>query len=229
MSEVRSQFHAAMEELETRLVEMAELATHQIKEAVASLISGDVDRAEAVVASDDEIDEIYLEVENRWHEVMARQTPVASDLRRMTLILSANHSLERIGDQSVNIAQVVKATAGLPRRETILLHIREMAAMVTDMLAVAMEALARRELSLALRLPEMDDPVDLLNRNMYREVADCGEDHDLLEWALRMLLVARALERVGDRAVDIGEQVAFLLTGVFREFSNDSSINLDAG
>ncbi|HIE21551.1 MAG TPA: phosphate signaling complex protein PhoU [Acidimicrobiia bacterium] len=228
MTEVRSQFHADMEALETRLVEMAERASDQISEAVASLISGDVTRAETVVASDEEIDRIYLEIENRWHEIMARQTPVASDLRRMTLILSANHSVERIGDQSVNIAEVTRATEGLPRREPILLHIREMCDLVVPMLGVAVEALVKRDLSLALRLPEMDEPVDLLNRNMYREVADCGPDHDLLEWAVRMMLVARALERVGDRAVDIAEQVAFLLTGVFREFSHDNSIHLDA-
>ena len=86
------------------------------------------------------------------------------------------------------------------------------------MLQTAMEALIKRDLNLALRLPELDDPADWLNRNMWKEVAACGPNPDLLEWAVHMMLVSRALERVGDRAVDIGEQVAFLLTGESREF-----------
>ncbi len=218
MTEVRSNFHAAMNDLEVLLLDMAEKAEHQIVDAVDALAAGDANRAAEVRARDQEIDEVYLEVENRWHEVMAQHTPVASDLRLMSLILSCNHSIERIGDQAANIARLVEVTNGLPTHETILLHIREMASVVGPMLRVAMESLTKRDLSLALRLPEMDEPVDALNRNMYKEVAGCGPDPELLEWAVRMMLVSRALERVGDRAVDIAEQVAFLLTGEFREF-----------
>jgi phosphate transport system protein len=86
----------------------------------------------------------------------------------------------------------------------------------------AMESFARRDLDLALSLPSMDEPVDRLNRGMYREVAACAGDPQLLDWAVRMMVVSRQLERVGDQAVDIAEQVAFLLTGEFREFSDAS-------
>ena len=218
MTEFRSQFHAELNRLEVLLVDMAEMAERQIGGAVDALVAGDAELAHQVVIEDRKIDRLYVDVERRWHEVMARQTPVASDLRLMSLILQTGHSLERMGDQATNIASIVEVTAGLPRNETILLHIREMRSIVVPMLQTAMEALMKRDLNLALRLPEMDDPADWLNRNMWREVAACGPDPDLLEWAVQMMLVSRALERVGDRAVDIGEQVAFLLTGEFREF-----------
>ena len=123
-----------------------------------------------------------------------------------------------MGDQAANIARIVETTARLPHNGTIILHLQEMSGIVVPMLGAAMESLVKRDLNLALRLPEMDDPVDRINRNMWREVAACRPDPELLEWAIHMILVSRALERVGDRAVDIGEQVAFLLTGEFREF-----------
>ena len=218
MTEVRSQFHAELNQLEVLLLDMAEMAERQINDAVEALLTGDADLAHKVVVDDQMIDHLYFDVERRWHEVMARQTPVASDLRLMSLVLQAGHSLERMGDQAGNIAAIVEITAGLPRNETILLHIREMRSIVVPMLQTAMEALIKRDLNLALRLPELDDPADWLNRNMWKEVAACGPNPDLLEWAVHMMLVSRALERVGDRAVDIGEQVAFLLTGESREF-----------
>ena len=218
MIEVRSLFHAELNRLEVLLLDMAEMAEDQITRAVDSLVAADAALARQVVLDDRRIDLLYVDVERRWHEVMARQTPVASDLRLMSLVLQAGHSLERMGDQASNIARIVELTAGLPRNETILLHVREMRAIVVPMLQTAMEALVKRDLNLALRLPEMDDPADWLNRNMWREVAACGPDPARLEWAIHMMLVSRALERVGDRAVDIGEQVAFLLTGEFREF-----------
>ena len=218
MTEFRSQFHAELNRLEVLLLDMAEMAERQINDAVEALLTGDADLAHKVLIDDQMIDHLYVDVERRWHEVMARQTPVASDLRLMSLVLQAGHSLERMGDQAGNIAAIVELTAGLPRNETILLHIREMRSIVVPMLQTAMEALIKRDLNLALRLPELDDPADWLNRNMWKEVAACGPNPDLLEWAVHMMLVSRALERVGDRAVDIGEQVAFLLTGEFREF-----------
>jgi phosphate transport system protein len=218
MTEFRSLFHSELNQLEVLLIDMSELAEDQINNAVEALLQGDAELAHRVVVGDREIDRLYVEVERRWHEVMARQTPVASDLRLMSLILQAGHSLERMGDQASNIAKIVEATAGLPTNRTILLHIREMRSIVVPMVETAMEALVKRDLNLALRLPELDDPADWLNRNMWKEVAGCASNPELLEWAIHMMLVSRALERVGDRAVDIGEQVAFLLTGELHEF-----------
>src|SRR6185295_5891674 len=111
--------------------------------------------------------------------------------------------------------------------EIVVSHLREMGEVVTAMLRTALSALAQRDVGMAEKLPGMDDPVDRLNRNMYREVAALASDPQLLEWGIRMNVVSRQLERVGDNAVDIGEQVAFLLTGEFREFTDASHPSAD--
>jgi phosphate transport system protein len=175
-----------------------------------------------VVAADDEIDEKYMSIENRILQLMALQTPVAGDLRLISAILHSNLHLERIGDMAVNIAKIYLSVRGLPTSQSIQAHIREMEDVVRPMIRTAMEAFRRRDLDLCLRLPEMDDPVDRLNLGMYKEVAALAADPELLNWGLRMILVARQLERVGDHSVDIAEQVGFLLTGEFREFTDAS-------
>lgn len=216
--ETRTHFQQELNELEVRVLDMAEYARQQIGAAVDALAAGDGEAAVRVAAADRKLDEMYLEVEGRWHEIMAQQTPVARDLRLMSFVLQTSHSIERIGDQAANIARMVELTSGLPTKQSILDQLQEMASVVGPMLRTAMEALTKRDLEIALRLPGMDEPVNRINRLMYREVAACGSDPRLLEWAIGMMLVSRALERVGDRAVDIAEQVAFLLTGEFREF-----------
>jgi phosphate transport system protein len=147
---------------------------------------------------------------------------VAGDLRLISSILHINLHLERVGDMAVNIAKLIVATKDLPTNKTIVSHLLEMGDVVRHMVRTAMESFARRDLDLALSLPSLDEPVDRLNRGMYREVAACAGDPELLDWAVRMMVVSRQLERVGDQAVDIAEQVAFLLTGEFREFSDAS-------
>jgi phosphate transport system protein len=147
---------------------------------------------------------------------------VATDLRMISAIIHINLHLERIGDMAVNIAKIYRSVAELPTNATILQQIREMDDVVRPMIRVALEAFSHRDLELCLKLPEMDDPVDRLNLGMYEEVAALAADPAALDWGLRMNMVARQLERVGDHAVDIGEQVGFLLTGEFREFTDAS-------
>ena len=218
----RVHFHEELEQLELDILGMGELSERAVGRAVGALIDHDDAEAEGVIAGDDEIDERYMSVETRTLQVMALQTPVAGDLRLISVILHANIHLERIGDMAVNIAKVYRSIRDLPSSHMILGHIQEMSDVVRPMIRTAMEAFRKRDLNLCLRLPEMDDPVDRLNLGMYKEVAALAEDPDLLNWGLRMILVARQLERVGDHSVDIGEQVGFLLTGEFREFTDAS-------
>jgi phosphate transport system protein len=217
----RVHFHEELERLELDVLGMGEMAERFLGQAMEALSTSSAELAEKVILSDDEIDALYLSVEQRTLEVLALQTPVATDLRLISFIFHVNQHLERIGDISTNIAKITKVTAELPRSETILTHLQEMADVVRPMVRTAMEAFSRRDVELARKLPAMDDPVDRLNRGMWREVAACANDQDLLEWAVRMMVVSRLLERVGDHAVDIAEQVAFLLTGEFQEFSSD--------
>jgi phosphate transport system protein len=186
------------------------------------LMSRDEDAADRVIAADDPIDERYLNIERRWLELLALQTPVASDLRLLSAIIHINLHLERIGDMAVNIAKIARLTSDLPPNQTILGHLREMGDVVRPMIRTALDSFVRRDLELARSLPGLDEPVDRLNRGMYREVAACAGDPHMLEWAIRMMVVSRQLERVGDHAVDIAEQVAFFLTGELEEFTDAS-------
>jgi len=222
MTETRQAFHEELDSIELEVLAEGELAERAIDRAVTALVTGDADLARLVIAEDDGVDERYLSVERRILEVLALQTPVAGDLRRLSAILHINLHLERIGDQAVNVAKIFLSVRDLPAGGTILSHLHEMGDVVRAMIRTALASLRDRDLDLALSLPVMDDPVDRLNMGMYREVAMLASDAEMLEWGLRMNVLARQLERVGDNAVDIGEQVAFLVTGEFREFTDAS-------
>ena len=208
--------------MELRLLELGELAAASVQNAVEAVIQHDDAGAQRVIDGDDEIDQIYLELDRRMLSLLALQAPVAADLRLISVVIHSSLHLERVGDQAVNVAKMQQVTRDLPANETILQQIGEMGHIVVEMVRVAMDALRRRDLELSLRLPKMDDPVDRLNRNMHFEVAKLADDPKALEWGMHMNLAARALERVGDNAVDIGEQVSFLVSGEFREFTDAS-------
>ena len=218
----RPHFHEELEAIELEILGMGELAERAVARSVDALVRGDVAEADDVISHDDDIDERYMDIEGRALNLLALQTPVATDLRMISAIIHINLHLERIGDMAVNIAKIYRSVAELPTNSTILQQIREMDDVVRPMIRVALEAFSHRDLELCLRLPEMDDPVDRLNLGMYEEVAALAADPAALDWGLRMNMVARQLERVGDHAVDIGEQVGFLLTGEFREFTDAS-------
>jgi phosphate transport system protein len=222
MQGTRRKFHEELEALELEVLAMGELAERAIARAVEALERHDPGLATAVIDADDDIDDRYLDIERRTLQVMALQTPVATDLRMLSAILHINMHLERIGDMAVNIAKIFIAVADLPTSSAILAHIQEMDDVVRPMIRTALEAFRARNLELCLRLPIMDDPVDRLNLGMFREVLALASDPEVLDWGLRMNVVARQLERVGDHAVDIAEQVGFLLTGEFREFTDAS-------
>ncbi|MFP3913508.1 MAG: phosphate signaling complex protein PhoU [Actinomycetota bacterium] len=218
MSDTRSVFHNEMDDLERTLLGVADRAEQMVRDAVEAFTAGRLDLAEGVVAADDDIDRIYLDVHNRWMNLMARQQPVAGDLRQMSMLLHMNTTLERMGDQCVNISKMALATEGLPRVQAIVDELQEMSDLVRAMIRTGIEAVVRRDADEARLLPAMDEPVDRLNRGMYEEVVKAGPDPRRLEWATKAMMVSRALERVGDQVVDIGEQLAFLLTGQRVEF-----------
>jgi phosphate transport system protein len=222
MQETRKRFHDELDALESEILGMGERAERSIEFAMTALVHKDPDLARDVLAGDDAIDATYIDIDRRILDLLATQTPVASDLRLVSAILRSNLHLERVGDMAVNIAKIVLATYELPVNDQVVSELEEMAEVVRSMLRTAMDAFARRDVALAERLQEMDEPVDRLNRNMYHQVVALAADPQLLEWGIQMNTVSRQLERVGDHAVDIGELVAFLLTGEFREFSDAS-------
>jgi phosphate transport system protein len=222
MTEMRRTFHDELDDLQREILQMGELAGTAVQEAVHAITHGDAAQAQRVIDMDDSIDRRYLDIEQRSLRTLALQTPVAADLRLISAIIHSSLHLERIGDQAVNIAKLYLISKDLAGSDTMRGQIREMGDLVVQMLRTALEAFAKRDLELALRLPTMDDPVDRLNRATHLEALKLADDPAALDWGLHMNLAARALERVGDNAVDIAEQVSFLITGEFREFTDAS-------
>lgn len=222
MTDHRTNFHQELEALSDAVLRVADRCDRMVGTAVDSVCLPDLALADAVIREDDELDSEYLVSHDRWVNLMARQQPMGSDLRLMSVLLHLNITLERTGDQCVNIAKMAQVTEGLPRSQRIVDQIREMGDLVRPMIRTAVEAFVRRDPDEARLLPAMDEPIDRINRNMYREVVSCGDSPKMLEWATQMMMVSRALERIGDQAVDVAEQVVFLVTGDYQEFSGEA-------
>ena len=218
----REKFHEQLERVELQFLSMGELASNAVQRSVEALVQRDEEKARHVVEEDDPIDDLYLQIDHDLLQMLALQSPVATELRLVSAILHSCLHLERIGDQAVNIAKLHLATMDLPTSHGLLQQLDEMGGQVVTMMRTAMEAFRNRDLQLCLELPKMDDPVDRLNRSAHLEALKLAEDPRALDWGLHMNLAARALERVGDNAVDIAEQTGFLITGEFREFTDAS-------
>jgi phosphate transport system protein len=223
---MRTVFHDRLEGIELDLVSLGELAASAVQRSVRAIVERDDALAAEVVAGDDEIDRLYLDLDHRTLSLVALQAPVAADLRLVSAILHSCLHLERAGDQAVNIAKTHLASSALPAAPVMLSQLQEMGDLVVQMLRLALESFTARDASRAEQLQQMDDPVDRLNRATHLEALKLAGDRQALDWGLHANLAARALERVGDQAVDIGEQVAYLVTGEFREFT-DASHKLD--
>ena len=224
----RMHFHEELEKLELQLLTMGELAAEAVRNAVDALLEHDDEKALGVIAGDDEIDELYMSIDHGMLSLLALQAPVASDLRLVSVIMHSSGHLERIGDQAVNVAKLFEVTRDLPSSQAIVQMIGEMGDMAVAMIRCAMDAFRHRDISLCERLDGMDDPIDRMNRHMHLEVAKLADDPKALDWGMHMNMAARALERVGDNCVDIGEQVEFLLTGEYREFTDASETGIAA-
>ena len=218
----RDHFLDQLERVELQLLSMGELASSAVQRSVEALVRHDDAIAERVIEDDDAIDQLYLQIDHDILEMLALQSPVATQLRLVSAILHSCLHLERIGDQAVNIAKLYLATRDLPPSQTLLQQLDEMGSHVVTMIRTVMEAFRTRDLELCMKLPKMDDPVDRLNRAAHLEALKLADDARALDWGMHMNMAARALERVGDNAVDIAEQVSFLITGEFREFTDAS-------
>ena len=183
----------------------------------------DVELAAMVIGNDDLIDGRYLEVHQGLLSLFALQAPVAGDLRVVAAMLHVMKNIERMGDQCVNIAKTIPLTGHEPPvREEVLERILRMGRAARTEVTQAKTAFATRDVALAEDLVRQDQCINLLNREIFQLAIDVGTDPDTREWAMHMVMVARAIERIGDNAVDVGEQTAFVVTGLFREFSDSS-------
>ena len=220
---VRIHYQEELENLEARALEGLDLVSAQLVRASEAVEHQDSELAELVVANDDVIDGRYLEVHQAILHLLATQAPVATDLRLIAALLHLMKAIERMGDQCVNIAKLIPiAGHEPPADERIVKDITTMSKQVQTQISQAKRAFEARDVEMARDLARQDDVVDNLNKEIFRIALEIGDDHDRREWAMTMILVARAIERIGDNCVDIGEQVAFIVTGLFREFQDAS-------
>ena len=176
-----------------------------------------------MIVDDDVIDGRYLEIHQAILTLLATQAPVATDLRLISALLHVIKNIERMGDQCVNIAKLIPIAGHEPPADgRIVRNLVTMGRAIRAQIRQAKRAFAERDVDMARDLVRQDDVIDDLNRECFQLAIEIGDDHDRREWAMTMMLVARALERIGDNAVDVGEQVAFVVTGLFREFEDAS-------
>ena len=223
MQEGRRYFRSQLQNLEDEIQAMATAAGRLFEFSVRNLSGQDPALYQMILAGDDEVDAHYLSIEGRVLGLLALQAPVvATDLRLLLALLHISLHLERVADLAVNIAKVAEAAQRLPKKATVLQNLEDMGGRAMQMLEAAMDALAHKDVELSRKLPSMDEPIDRLNRAMLDEVLAAAGEEGMLEWCVDMHVVARQIERVGDHAVDMGEQLAFLVTGEFREFTDAS-------
>jgi phosphate transport system protein len=224
MHETRHQFRETLKELEQQALGGLDLVVTQLDRALESLSYQDVELAGMVVADDDRVDGRYLEVHQGILSLLARQAPVAGDLRIVAALLHIIRCVERMGDQCVNMAKLVPLSGHEAPKDKDILHIIEqMGTCARAQVLQAKDAFASRDVELAQALAAQDAEINKANRRIFRRAVDIGDDVELREWAMYMVLVSRCLERIGDNTVDIAEQTVFVITGLFREFADASS------
>ena len=219
----RSHFQDELADLERQGLGGLDMVTTALDRALETVQHQDVELASMVIADDDRIDGRYLEVHQGILSLLALQAPVAGDLRLVAALLHVIKHVERMGDQCVNIAKLVPLAGHQPPAdEEMLAIIKRMGTQARQLVVQAGQAFAGRDVGLAQDLVRQDDVIDSLNRQVFTLALELGDDADRREWAMHMMLVARCIERIGDNAVDIGEQTAFVVTGLFREFEDAS-------
>jgi len=219
---VRVTFQDELDQLEASLQEEGALVLRVLRGALNALAQRDVELADEVISFDDDVDRLYIEIQAEIESLLARQTPVAIDLRLVLALLHVNLHLERMADYSVTIAKLTKLVADVEPDPMLLQSLQEMGERAEEMIRVALDSLANRDLEAAESLVDLDELIDRSNRRFVERVVEIVAEPGLREWVLRMVLVSRTIERIGDHAVDIGEQVAYLLTAEFKEFTDAS-------
>jgi phosphate transport system protein len=220
---MRASFHEELEQLEAAIQEEGDLVLRALRSALNALARGDSELAEEVIGFDDEIDRRYLAIETGVQSLLARQTPVATDLRLVLAILRVNLHLERMADYCVTVAKLTKLMGNLDVSDDgILDSLEDMGRRAEQMIRVALDAFADRDVEKATSLNELDDLIDRANRQAVDDVLSLGDSPEEREYGLRMLVISRCVERIGDHAVDIGEQITFVVTGELRELTDAS-------
>jgi len=214
MERVVRHFQEELEALQGRLLEMGGLAEERVSAAVQSLVSRDIAAIERVLYGDEPINALHVEIDNRCFKLLALHQPMATDLRAIVSAVKINTDLERVGDLAVNIAEAAKRYAVHPPVKK-LIDIPQMGDIAQEMLHDALDAFVRRDTKLAQQVLNEDDRLDSLKTQIFRELLDYMlKDPGTVEPALDLILVSRHLERIGDHATNIAEDVIFMVSAL---------------
>ena len=205
-------FQEELQQLKTRLLEMGGLAEDRVSSAVQALVERDAGMVDRVLAGDGPINQLHIEIDSRCFKLLALYQPMAVDLRAIVAGVKINTDLERVGDLAINIAEAVKRSMRhSPVQE--LIDIPRMADIAQRMLRNALDAYVRRDTELAQAVLDEDDALDALKTQVFRELLTCMlEDPATIEPALDLILISRHLERIGDHATNIAEDVIFMVS-----------------
>ena len=216
--------------LEQRLIEVSDLVRHDLREVLDALARNDSAVAQRVIEADDEIDRLCIALDRDAEILLVGNVVPGRDIALVLASTRIARNLERMADQCVTIAKLVQMGGNDgPEATAVRDSLEEMGRRGERMLEAATDALSRRDAERAQQLDELDNLVDDLNRSVVEQVLDLAGDRDCRAWGLRMVLVARALERIADNAVDIAEQASYVVTGELREFSDASHPDATSG
>jgi phosphate transport system protein len=205
-------FQDELDQMKARLLEMGGLAEDRLRLVVRGLVERDPAAIERVMAGDAAINQLHIEIDDRCFKLLALHQPMAGDLRAIVAAVKINTDLERVGDLSVNIAEaVVRYLQHAPVKE--LIDIPRMAEIAQSMLRDALDAFVRRDLAMAQSVLDRDDELDMLKTLVFRELLDYMlGNRATIEPSLDLILISRHLERIGDHATNIAEDVIFLVS-----------------
>jgi phosphate transport system protein len=211
--DARKTFHQKLEELYLDVLRMANLTVDVLEKTRSAFARLGKEAAQAIIDGDDEVDDYVKKIEGSGIELLARQAPVAIDLRRIIVIMRLSQHLERVADLCVNMSKAIVNLEGYTLSPWIADNIDEMFKRSTSMLVCAVDSFKARDEDKAAELNKMDDTVDRINRNFLTMTNKESEEE--VEFIIRIVMIARFLERVADHAVDIGEEVRYMVTGEF--------------
>jgi phosphate transport system protein len=213
MSETRQTFHQQLDEVQRDLIRVAARVTESISRGTEALLSLDLAAAQALIDGDDEIDALTLDVEERCFTILARQQPMASDMRAIVTAIRLTSEIERSGDLMVNVAKATRRLYGAEIPPALHGMLRAMAEEAIRLYRLAMDAYADGNADLAGALDDMDDRLDQLHYEFIQAVLESYTDARNVQTAVQLALIGRYYERIGDHAVNIGERIQYMVTG----------------
>jgi phosphate transport system protein len=214
VADARRSFHEHLDELRQETVRLGALAEEAIAVGTEVLLAANLTGAEGLVADDARLDTLTDSIEERALELMARQQPMASDLRTIVTTLRAIHEIERIGDLMVNVAKATRRLYPQPLDPKVRGILQQMGAQAREQLHVAIDAFADADVARAAALADMDDIMDEMQKALFRAIfATGGTEEANVQRAVQIALVGRYYERIADHAVNVAERVSFMVTG----------------